>query len=256
VRNFVKVFLIVLAGMLAVACGGGADPSEQSETDQQPAEASQEQSVESRDMTSGETWIDRLERPDRIPGLRFDAVIAALALKDGDVIADIGAGPGAFTIEFARAVGPSGRALAADIWPELMDYVQEKARREGVTNLETILCEPDDPRLPPDQVDIAFFHDVFHNIPDRQAYLELLASYLKPDGRIAIIEQEYNDPIAMKWDVPENRITREQVDTWMSNIGFQLVDELDLFQGENNPPGAGMPERWFVIYARSAAESH
>jgi len=121
---------------------------------------------------------------------------------------------------------------------------------EGTTNIETILCKPDDPSLPPDQVDIAYFHDVFHNVPDRQAYLELLASYLKPDGRIAIIEQEYDDPIAKKWDVPEDRITREEVGFWMSNIGFRLADEFDLFQGENNPSGTGMPERWFVVYAR------
>ena len=201
-------------------------------------------------MTSGETWIERLERPDRLPGLRIDAVIEALALKDGDVIADIGAGPGAFTIPFAKAVGPTGRVLAVELWPALMDYINENAKQEGIANIETILCKPDDPRLPANQVDIAYFHDVFHNVPDRQAYLELLASYLKPDGRIAIIEQEYDDPIAKKWDVPEDRITREDVDSWMSNIGFRLVDEFDLFQGENNPSGASMPERWFVVYAR------
>ncbi len=252
-RNSVKCFLIVSASLVAVACGGGGSSSVQSEVEQQPLEASEEPRVESRDMTSGETWIERLERPDRLPGLRVDAVIAALALKDGDVIADIGAGPGAFTIPFAKAVGPSGRVLAVDLWPELMDYVNEKAKKEGVTNIETILCKPDDPSLPPNQVDIAYFHDVFHNVPERQTYLELLASYLKPDGHIVIIEQEYDDPIAKKWDVPENRITREQVDFWMSNIGFQLVDEFDLFQGENNPSGAGMPERWFVVYARAAA---
>jgi hypothetical protein len=76
---------------------------------------------------------------------------------------------------------------------------------------------------------------------------------MKPDGRIAIIEQEFDDPIAKKWDVPENRITRDQVRAWMSTIGFQMVDEFDLFQGENNPRGAGLPERWFVVYGRPSA---
>lgn len=248
----VRCFLIVLASVVALSCGGGRSPSEQRQITQAPGQASDKPQVESRDMTSGRTWIERLERPDRIPGLRIDDVIGALGLKDGDVIADIGAGPGAFTIAFARAVGPSGRALAVDLWPELMDYINEKAQNEGVTNIETILADPDDPHIPRGQVDVAFFHDVFHNVPDRQAYLHRLASYLKPSGRIAIIEQEFDDPLAKKWDVPENRITREQVGVWMSNVGFQLVDEFDLFQGANNPRGAGMPERWFVVYARAS----
>lgn len=210
--------------------------------------------VESRDMTRGETWIERLERPDRVPGLRIDDVIAALGLKDGDVVADIGAGPGAFTIPFARAVSPSGRVFAVDIWPELLTYIDGKAEAEGLENLETILAKPDDPSLPQGEVDLAYFHDVFHNVPDRQAYLEVLASELKPDGRIAIIEQVFDDPIAMQWDVPEDRITPEQVDDWMANIGFALVDEFDLFLGANNPPGTGMPARWFVVYAKADGE--
>ncbi len=69
-------------------------------------------------------------------------------------------------------------------------------------------------------------------------------------GRIAIIAQEFGDPVAQRWDVPDNRITPEQVATWMSPIDFELVDTFDIFQGENNPNGAGMPERWFVVYGR------
>jgi len=165
-------------------------------------------------------------------------------------VADIGAGTGAFSIPFARAVAPSGMVLAQDIWPELLDYIAEKAEKEHVVNLRTVLGKGDDPNLPSNQVDLAFFHDVFHNVIDRQAYLELLATSLKPDGRIAIIEQEFDDPIAQKWDRPENRITREQVAGWMSEIGFERVASFDIFEGENNPAGTGMPERWFVVYGR------
>ncbi len=138
-RNSVKCFLIVSVSLWAVACDGGS-PSEQLEVQQRPVAASEEPQVESRDMTSGETWIERLERPDRLPGLRIDAVIAALALKDGDVIADIGAGPGVFAIPFAKAVGPSGRVLAVDLWPELMDYINAKAKKEGISNFKSLLC--------------------------------------------------------------------------------------------------------------------
>ena len=252
-KNSIKRLLFV-AAILTIANCDGRDSAAGATAEDSGVDAMVTQPVPSRDMTSGETWIQRLERPDRLPGLRVDAVIDALGLQDGDVIADIGAGPGVFSIAFAKAVGPSGRVIAADIWPELMEYIDARAQAEELTNIDTLLCDPDDPKLPQDQVDIAFFHDVFHNVPDRQGYLELLASYLRPNGRIAIIEQEFDDPIAKVWDVPEDRITKEQVDDWMSRIGFQLVNEFDLFQGDNNPPGAGMPERWFVVYARSITE--
>ena len=206
-----------------------------------------------QDLTDAKTWIERLERPERIPGLRIDDVVACLELKPGDVVADIGAGTGAFAIPFAKAVAPSGKVLAVNIWPGLLDYINEKARKENVTNLQTILAKLDDPKLPKNQVDVAFFHDVLHNMNDRQAYLKVLASYLKPSGRVAIIEQEFDDPIAKKWDLPEDRITKDQVGTWMANVGFHRIGDYDIFEGENNPEGAGMPQRWFVVYSRGLA---
>jgi len=203
-----------------------------------------------QDNTDGREWIRRLERPDRSPGLKIDEVIACLRLKPGDVVADIGAGTGAFTIPFARAIGPTGTVFAVDIWPELLEYTKEKASRERVGNLETVLATRDDPRLPPQAVDVAFFHDVFHNTNDREAYLRVLAGSLKPGGRIAIIEQEFDDPIAKKWDLPEDRITPQQLATWMSHVGFSLAGSFDIFHGTKNPAGTGLPERWFVLYAR------
>jgi len=201
-----------------------------------------------QDNTEGKEWVKRLERPERIPGLKIDEVIASLGLKPGDVVADIGSGTGAYTIPFAKAVAPSGKAIAVDIWPELLDYVKQKAVAANVPNLQTVLSALDDPRLPRQEVDLAFFHDVFHNANDRAGYLRVLVSQLKPGGRIAIIEQEFDDPIAKKWDEDADRITREQVRDWMAAAGFELKAEFDLFQGAKNPKGTGMPERWFVIY--------
>jgi precorrin-6B methylase 2/mono/diheme cytochrome c family protein len=201
-----------------------------------------------QDNTKGEEWITRLERPERIPGLKIDEVIASLGLKPGDVVADIGSGTGAYTIPFAKAVAPSGKAIAVDIWPELLAYVKKKAAAANVTNLQTVLAALDDPKLPEQQVDLAFFHDVFHNANDRVGYLRVLVSQLKPGGRIAIIEQEYDDPIAKKWDEDKDRITRDQVKEWMAAVGFELKEKFDLFEGANNPQGTGMPARWFVVY--------
>ncbi len=196
-----------------------------------------------QDNTVGTEWIRRLERPERLPGLKFDEVIAAIGLKPGDVIADIGSGTGAYTIPFAKAVGPNGTAFAVDIWPDLLDYVKDKATKAGANNLQTILAALDDPHLPAQKVDVAFFHDVFHNTNDRLAYLRTLTAQLKPTGRIAIVEQEFDDPIAKKWDEDKDRITKDEVKQWMAAVGFELKAEFDMFQGAKNPKGTGMPER-------------
>jgi len=183
--------------------------------------ATEQEQAKTRDPTPGETWIERLERPDRLPGLRVDDVVASLGLKPGDVVADIGAGTGAFSIPFAKAVAPSGVVLAQDIWPTLLDYIAGQAEKQQLSNLKTVLGKGDDPNLPKNGVDLVFFHDVFHNVLDRPGYLEILA----------------DDPIAKKWDIPGNRITPEQLAGWMSGIGFELIDSFDIFQGENNPGG-------------------
>jgi len=232
---------ISLALVLAGAPGRPADARQQ-QGDRPPGTH--------QDNTSGAEWIRRLDRPDRLPGLRIDEVIAALGLAPGTVVADIGCGTGAFSIPFAKAVAPGGVALAVDIWPELLGHVQRQASAAGVTTLRTVLAQRDDPRLAAGSVDIAFFHDVFHNVNDRQGYLHRLAGSLAPRGRIAIIEQEFDDPIAKQWDRPEDRITREQLAGWMRQAGFELEREFDTFQGRNNPAGTGMPERWFVVYRR------
>jgi ubiquinone/menaquinone biosynthesis C-methylase UbiE len=205
-----------------------------------------------QDNTGGNEWIARLERPERLPGLKIHAVVDALGLKPGLVVADIGAGTGAFAVPFALAVAPTGTSYAVDIWPELLDHIGRKAAAAGAVTLKTVLANRDDPLLPRDSIDVAFFHDVFHNVNDRPGYLRRLTPALKFEGRIAIVEQEFDDPIAKQWDRPEDRITRDQVRAWMASVGFELVGEFVLFLGNNNPPGTGMPERWFVVYQRTA----
>lgn len=241
---------VLLAGIVVSGQQRGQQPGPTPQQGATPQQGNRPPGTH-QDNTEGQEWIKRLERPERIPGLKIPEVIACLKLEPGDVIADIGSGVGAYTIPFAMAVAPSGKALGVDIWPDLLGYVNEKAKKAGVTNLQTVLAALDDPKIPV-KVDVAFFHDVFHNMNDRQAYLKKLVTYLKPNGRIAIIEQEFDDPIAIQWDEPEDRIKPEQVKGWMANVGFQLVDNFDIFEGANNPKGAEMPQRWFVVYGRGA----
>jgi ubiquinone/menaquinone biosynthesis C-methylase UbiE len=186
-----------------------------------------------------ESWITMLERPDRVAGLKVDEIVARLDLKPGQVVADIGAGPGIFSLALAKAVGPTGKVYAEDVDQAFIDHIKQKLQEQHVTNVQPILGVFTDPKLPAADVDVAFFHDVLHHVEDRPGFLKALAPSVKAAGRIAIIEYDaVNGPHKA---APALQVTKEQLDAWMADIGFKPIQRIDdLFTDT----------RWFVIYGR------
>src|SRR5690349_21489591 len=84
-------------------------------------------------------YANTLDNPDRVAGLHVDQVVAALALKPGMKIADLGSGSGVFTIPFAKAVGPSGKVYAIDVDKGLLAIIGDKAKAANVTNIQTVV---------------------------------------------------------------------------------------------------------------------
>jgi 2-polyprenyl-3-methyl-5-hydroxy-6-metoxy-1,4-benzoquinol methylase len=185
-------------------------------------------------------WIQELERPQRIAGLKVDEVVSLLKVKPGDIVADIGAGAGAFSFPLAKAVAPSGKVYAVDIDAGLLDYIARKAKNENVENIQTVKGEFSDPKIPGRDVDLGFINDVLHHIENRRAYLQALASYIKPTGRIAIIDNNRDDPKTPHRNSPEMLLSKEDVNAWMAAAGFRLGQEFDLFGSR----------KWFIVYAR------
>ena len=183
-------------------------------------------------------YIDRMEQPGRFETLKVDEVIEKLQLKPGDVVADIGSGAGSFSVPMARAIGPNGTLYAVDIDQEMLDYVSEKATKDGVGNVRTVLGEYNDPKLPVKDVDVAFMHRVLHMIENRQAYINSIVKYLKPDGRIVIIEKNREDASNWMW------LKQSDVDTWMAAISFYPAQRFGLFD-----------DRYFVVYQRPYGKS-
>jgi len=198
---------------------------------------------------SAEEWIETLESPQRLAGLRVDEVIARLNLKPGMTVADIGAGTGIFSRALARAVAPGGTVYAVDVDRGLVDYIGQRAKQENLGNIQPVLGEFDDPKLPSRNVDVAFFHDVMHHIEHREAYLKTLASYLKPSARIVLIEIDPGNPNHPHQQHVEKehgmQLSKESVTHWLAGLGFRPAAEFDLFQGE----------KWFVIYERTAGSN-
>ena len=184
-----------------------------------------------------EKYIASMDKPDRV--LKIDEVIAKLELKPGDIVADIGSGSGSFSIPMAKAIAPNGILYAVDIDQAMLDHVAERAKKEGVSNLRTVLGEYDDPKLPVKNVGVAFFHRVLHMIEHRQAYLNATSKYLKPDGRVVVIDKNREDsPDSWMW------LNRSDVDTWMAAISFYPAEHFSVFD-----------DRYFVVYQRPYGNS-
>lgn len=189
---------------------------------------------------SADEWIRTLESPNRVAELRIEEVIGRLGLKPADVVADLGAGAGVFSIPLARAVGPTGKVYAVEIDQKLVDHINRKASDQKVPNVTAILSTFTDPALASADVDVAFFHDVVHHIEDRPGYLKQMARYLKPTGRFAIVELDAKT--GAHRDDPKLQVTKDQLKSWLSDLGFVQTAEYPLG-----------PAKWYVVYSRTRA---
>ena len=176
-----------------------------------------------------EEWAIVLESGRRLGSLEIDEVVSRMGLQRGDVVADVGAGTGVFSVSVARAVGPTGTVLAVEVDPGFLPMIAQKAVDGGVENIQTVLGEFTDPKLPRRDIDVAFFHDVIHHIEGRQAYLQATARYMAPGSRIVVVDYHGGHPNAPHGDQPELQITLREVREWMGVAGFDLTREFDLF---------------------------
>ena len=182
-------------------------------------------------------WVKVLDTPERIASMRIPEVVAALSLRQGDVVADLGAGSGPFVVAFANAVSPAGRVYAVEVDKDFFPFIEARLKAAGVAHARTVLGEFTDPKLPTRDVDVAFMHDVLHHIDQREAYLKNLVRYLKTSARIAIID--YNPANSPHSADAKLVVSKEQATAWMRALGFKPVEEPKLFT-----------DKWFVIYGR------
>ncbi|MEZ5320229.1 MAG: methyltransferase domain-containing protein, partial [Vicinamibacterales bacterium] len=137
-----------------------------------------------------EEWIKTLDGTTRVSALKIDDVVAAMKLRPGQIVADIGAGSGLLSVPMARAVGPDGRVYAVEIDEGFFPAIRKRAADAGVANVQTVLGKFTDPALPVKNVDVALFHDVMHHVQGRPEYLKALVPYLAPAGRIVVVDYE------------------------------------------------------------------
>jgi arsenite methyltransferase len=157
-------------------------------------------------------------------------VIAALNVRPGDQVADLGSGGGYFTFRLAEAVGPAGKVYAVDIDPDMVDLIAKRAKQETAANIDPILAKPDDPLLPKAEVDLIFTSNTYHHIDNRIAYFSNLRKYLRPGGRIAIIDFDRRSWLMglFRHYTPSEFIKPE-----MEQAGYSLQEELSFLDRQS-----------------------
>jgi predicted methyltransferase len=189
------------------------------------------------DFADVEHWRRVFDDPARDAWQKPRELVAALALRPGAWVADLGAGTGYFSRWLAAAVGPTGAVFAVDTEPNLVAHLRRRAEEERTPTVIPVLASADDPRLPPAALDLVLIVDTYHHLDARLAYLRRLAAALKPEGRVAIVDWEKRPlPVGPP---PEHKLAREQVVDEMRAAGFALVDAPAL-----------LPHQYFLIFAR------
>jgi ubiquinone/menaquinone biosynthesis C-methylase UbiE len=161
---------------------------------------------------SAATW---LERPEREEEENPRKLIELLALKEGEVVADIGAGSGYYTFRMAKLVGPKGKVLAVDIQQEMLDIIKARAKKDGIENIEPVLGAEADPKLKPESVDTILLVDVYHEFSHPYEMTEKMVQALKPGGRIVFVEFRLEDekvPIKLIHKMSERQVIKEMAE--------------------------------------------
>ena len=182
-----------------------------------------------------EAYAKTLEGPERVARMQVARVVEALGIKTGDRVADIGSGSGLFTRPLARAAGAAGVAYAVDIDAGLLKVVERSAREANIENIRTVLAATDDPKLP-EPVDVALICDALHHIGNQGPYLKTLNKYVKPGGRVVVID------FSERWPAGHEsmRFTTAQLDGWMKDAGFSREASYDWLDNS-----------FFIVYRKS-----
>jgi SAM-dependent methyltransferase len=181
-------------------------------------------------------WARVFDDPARDAWQKPEQVIDLLALFRTDRVVDLGAATGYFATRVARRL-PEGVVYAADVEPDMVRYLRERAARERLPNVRPVLATPDDVPLER-PVDVALVVDTYHHLSDRVGYFRRFAARLRPGGRVVVIDFTKDAP---EGPPPEQRLAPAQVEAEMRDAGYVLDVRHDV-----------LPRQYFLVFRRNA----
>jgi SAM-dependent methyltransferase len=164
------------------------------------------------------------DSPGREKRLQIERVMDILGITQGKTVADIGAGSGWFTVRAARRVGDAGVVYAVDINPKSIGYIDERAQKEKLHNVKTILGKADDPLLPAGAVDAVLLLKTYHEVAEPVPLLRNLRAALRAGARVGIIDRNGNGE--------DHGVGRDVVLREAAQAGYRLLNQYDFVKGD------------------------
>jgi len=164
------------------------------------------------------------DSPGRDRRLQINRVMDILGIAPGKTVADIGAGSGWFTVRAARRVGQTGVVYAVDINPEAIRHVDDRAQKEQLHNVKTILGKSDNPLLPADAVDSVLLLKTYHEVAEPVALLRNLRASLRPGAKVGIIDRNGNGE--------DHGVGRDVVLREAAQAGYRLLEHYDFVKAD------------------------
>ncbi len=190
-------------------------------------------------------FIERFESHDREVYNKRDAIVAALQLKPGMAVADVGAGSGLFTRLFAEKVGAEGKVLAVDVSKEFLAHIARESEKLGQTQVKTVLGGQDATNLPPESVDLVYLSDVYHHFEAHEKMLASIRKALKPGGTLILIEFDRVEGKSSDFVLKHVRAGQDQFRKEIEAAGFEPAEG----------PKPDLKENFFARFHKPADET-
>lgn len=217
--------------ILLLLCLSGIAPVFGQSTAPSPAQQPTEPRKTSTPYTGDLSIFDSPGRDER---LQINRVMDILGIASGKNVADIGAGSGWFTVRAAKRVGAGGTVYAADINPEAVRYIENRAHKEKLPNVKAILSQPDNPLLPANSVDAVLLLKAYHEVAQPVVLLRNLRPALRAGAKVGVIDRNGNGE--------DHGVGRDIVISEAREAGYRLIDQYDFVKGDKMD--------YFLVFAK------
>ena len=170
-------------------------------------------------------------RPERIESEKPEELLDLLGIKEGDVVADIGAGAGVFSLRAAERVGRTGKVLAVDVQPEMIDGLRMMMEKFGHDNIVPILGHVDDPKLAADSVDHVLIVMSYHEFSHPVEMMRHVRKAMKRDAQMLIVE--YKAEATNSRVEPLHTMSEAEIMKDIPALGFRRDRVIDIIPSQH-----------------------